>query len=262
MLILLSPAKLLDLVSVLPTDKHSEPRMLDAASELIDLLREMSVADLAFLMGISDDLASLNAQRYVDFHTPFTPDNARPALLTFAGDTYQGLSASERFDARDYTEAQKTVRILSGLYGLLRPLDLIQPYRLEMGTRLRTERGANLYEWWGNRITELLGQDLADSPGAKVVINLASEEYARVVNTDRLDARVIAPRFEDTSARGRRSVISFYAKRARGEMAAWLVTNRVRKSDSLRDFDSAGYRYLDSDSTPDRPVFVRSFEDR
>lgn len=262
MLALLSPAKLLDVDSVLPTDKHSQPRMLDDASRLIDRLRELSVADIAALMGISDELAALNAQRYADFHTPFTTKNARPALLTFAGDTYQGLAAARRFDARDYTEAQKTVRILSGLYGVLRPLDLIQPYRLEMGTRLKIEAGASLYEWWGSRITDQIRDDLEDSPGSSVVINLASDEYFRVVRPDELGFPVINPRFEDTSASGRRSVISFYAKRARGDMASWLVTNRVRTPRALPDFAEAGYRFSPTDSTPDRPVFVRAFEDR
>ncbi len=262
MLVLLSPAKSLDVTSRLPTPKHSEPRMLDEASFLVDELRRLSVSDVAKLMGISEDLATLNAQRFVDFSVPFTRRNARPAVLTFAGDVYQGLAAAERFSARDFTEAQKTVRILSGLYGVLRPLDLIQPYRLEMGTRFATYRGASLYEWWDSRISDLLGHDLSHSPGSKVIFNLASDEYSKAARLQTLGARVISPRFEDTSTQGRRSVVSFYAKRARGEMAAWLVLNRVRTASAIRDFDITGYKYDANASTPDRPVFVRAYQDR
>jgi len=262
MLALLSPAKSLDYESPLPTRKHSEPRLLDEAERLIDLLRGLSASDVAALMGISDELAALNAQRYADFTTPFTPANARPAVLAFAGDVYQGLAARERFGERDYTEAQKTLRILSGLYGVLRPLDLLQPYRLEMGTRLRTPRGATLYDWWGDRISEVLRDDLAASPGAPVVVNLASDEYARAVRPAVLGARIISPRCEDTDARGRRSGVSFSAKRARGELAAWLVLHRVRTPGALTGFDAAGYRYDPDASASDRPVFVRAYADR
>ncbi|MGJ3508360.1 peroxide stress protein YaaA [Enemella sp. A6] len=259
MLTLLSPAKSLDYESKLPTRKHSEPRMLDESMQLIEVLRDKPVAEIAGLMRISDELAALNAQRYHDFELPFTTDNARPAVLAFDGDVYQGMAAAE-FGERDFTEAQKTVRILSGLYGVLRPLDLMQPYRLEMGTKLATDRGKNLYQWWGTRITERLQEDLAESPGAAVIVNLASDEYFSAVDADAFE--VIAPRFEDTSARGKRSVVSFYAKRARGAMAAWMVRNRVRRPGQLTDFAEDGYRYLEAESTPQRPVFVRSYEDR
>ena len=262
MITLLSPAKSLDFATRPVTSKHTEPRMLDETSALIEVLRGLSVSDIAGLMGISDDLAALNAQRYADFSPPFTRRNAKQALLAFAGDVYQGMDAARRFDARDFTEAQKTVRILSGLYGVLRPLDLIQPYRLEMGTRLRTERGATLYQWWGDRITAQLAADLAESPGADVVVNLASEEYFGAVLPDALGARIVAPRFEDTNARGERSIVSFYAKRARGMMAGWMVRDRIRTPRALTRFDEAGYRFDKANSTPDRPVFVRSFEDR
>lgn len=261
MLTLLSPAKSLDLESPLPTRKYSQPRMLDEAQALVEVMRTKSVADVAALMKISDELAALNVQRFAEFEPPFTPKNARPAVLAFAGDVYQGLAASTRFTERDFTEAQKTIRILSGLYGVLRPLDLMQAYRLEMGTKLPTDRGPTLYRWWGSKVTEQLKADLAESPGADVVVNLASDEYFSVVQPDDLGT-VISPRFEDTDARGRRSVVSFYAKRARGEMAAWLVHNRVRRVSQLTDFDAVGYRYQPGDSTPERPVFVRSYADR
>ena len=257
MITLLSPAKSLDLDSPLPTRKHSEPRNLADSQELIDQLRTRSTADIAALMDISDELAALNVQRYADFETPFTRTNARPAMLMFAGDVYQGLRVRERFDERDWTEAQKTVRILSGLYGLLRPLDLIQPYRLEMGSALHTDRGRNLYEFWGSQITDLVQQDLADSPGPEVVVNLASTEYSSSVRFDDLDARIVTPRFEDRDAKGNWRVISFPAKRARGEMTGWMVTERVRSVRALQQFDGAGYRYVREASRPDVPVFRR-----
>lgn len=261
-LILLSPAKSLDFSSKLPKVASSQPRLLDQAQELVDVMRTRSVADLAALAGISDELAALNAQRWAAFHTPFTMANARPAVLAFNGDVYQGMGARTRFGTRDFTEAQKTVRILSGLYGVLRPLDLIQAYRLEMGARLTTDRGRSLYDWWGSTITDLLREDLAESPGPRMVVNLASAEYFGAVRSDELGAPVVSPRFEDTDARGRRSVVSFYAKRARGELAAWLVLNRVRTASALKAFDAAGYRYDKASSTPEGPVFVRSFAAR
>lgn len=261
MITLLSPAKSLDYETKPATRKHTEPRLLAQSSELIDVLRELPASEIASLMHISDDLAALNAQRYADFAPPFTTKNGKQAVLAFDGDVYQGLDAPA-FGERDFTEAQKTVRILSGLYGVLRPLDLMQPYRLEMGTRLKTGRGASLYAWWGDRISEVLRDDLAESPGADVVVNLASDEYFKAVRPEVLGARIVAPRFEDTDARGTRKIVSFYAKRARGTMAGWLVRNRVRTASALTGFDADGYRYDKAASTPDVPVFVRSFEDR
>ena len=254
MLALLSPAKSLDAETPLPTRKRTQPRLLERAEELAVVMRRQSPDDLSALMGISGDLAALNAQRYQDFSTPFTPKNARPAALLFAGDVYQGMNPRERFDERDWTEAQKTLRILSGLYGLLRPLDLIQPYRLEMGTRLATSRGETLYDYWGDTITDLVADDLAASPGPHVVVNLASDEYARAVAPS---ARVVSPRFLDEGEGGDYRMVSFFAKRARGEMAAWLVQHRVRSVRALREFDGAGYRYDAQRSTPDRPTYIR-----
>lgn len=262
MLVLLSPAKSLDFESPLPTRKHSEPRLLDESERLIEVMRGKSASEIAGLMHISDDLAALNAQRYADFSPPFTMRNARAAVLAFAGDVYQGLDVRRRWDARDYTEAQKTIRILSGLYGVLRPLDLIQPYRLEMGLPLGTDRGNSLYAYWGSIITDLLMDDLAASPGAGAVVNLASEEYAKSVRFGDFDGPVISPRFEDTNARGTRGVVSFYAKRARGALASWLVRERVRTPGAVKRFAEGGYRYDGESSTPQQPVFVRSFEDR
>ncbi|GAB2928066.1 peroxide stress protein YaaA [Rhodococcus aerolatus] len=258
MLALLSPAKSLDLEKALPTRKRSQPRLLDEASRLVEVMRGKAPSEVAELMSLSDELAELNVERYAAWTTEHTPRDSRPAALLFDGDVYRGMAARERFAERDWTEAQKTVRILSGLYGVLRPLDLTQAYRLEMGTRLRTERGDGLYDFWGDTVTDLVAADLAASPGPDVVIDLASREYSAVVRQDRLDARVVTPRFLDPDRSGTLRVISFPFKRARGEMAAWLVLHRVRSVRALRGFDGAGYRYDADRSTPDEPTFVRT----
>lgn len=260
MITLLSPAKTLDTESRVPSRSYTQPRLLHESAELITVMRRKSPEELADLMGISDELAQLNAQRYADFELPFTRRNARPAIYTFAGDVYAGMDAPARFDGRDLTEAQKTIRILSGLYGVLRPLDLMQPYRLEMGSRIVTERGSSLYAWWGEQITTLLEQDLADSPGPAAIIDLASTEYSRSVDLAGIaerGVRVIAPRFEDRTPSGEWKVVSFSAKRARGMMAGWLVANRIRSIRALREFDEGGYAYAGELSTAQVPVFRR-----
>lgn len=257
MLVLLSPAKTLDLETPVPTGlRCTQPRLLDDTQAIVDVMETKSPADLARLMHISDSLAELNAQRYAEFSLPFTRRNARPALFTFAGDVYVGLDAAS-FDRRDLTEAGKTVRMLSGLYGLLRPRDLIQPYRLEMGTALATSRGKDLYEFWGSTLTDLVATDAEASPGATAVVNLASNEYSTAVDLAGLDLPVVSPRFEDRNPKGSWAVISFYAKRARGLMAAWMVHRRVRRLGQLKQFDVDGYRYAPDVSTPDVPVFRR-----
>ena len=230
--------------------------MLEETTQLIDVMRGKSVADIASLMNISEDLSALNASRYASYEDEHTRKNSRQAALAFNGDVYQGMQAKE-FDARDFTEAQKTVRILSGLYGVLRPLDLIQPYRLEMGTKLKTERGKDLYQWWGNEVTDLVKADLEESPGTGVVVNLASNEYFGVIDTERLGARIISPRFEDRDDDGRPRIVSFHAKRARGLMASWLVRNRVRTASAVREFEADGYILDSARSTRDVPIFVR-----
>lgn len=262
MIIVLSPAKSLDYESELSTRKHSEPRLLEEAMRLVDVLRGMSVSELAGMMGISGELAALNAQRFADFSVPFTPENSRQALLTFHGDVYLGMDAPGSFCDHDYVAAQQSLRILSGLYGVLRPLDLMQPYRLEMGTKLDTGTGASLYDFWGDTITDTLGADLLAAPGPDVLVNLASKEYFKSVRTHKLGTRIVAPRFEDTSARGKRSIVSFYAKRARGAMAGWIVRNGIDSVSALNSFEALGYRYDAVASTVDEPVFVRSFEAR
>lgn len=256
-LILLSPAKSLDYESKVPTRKHSQPRMLDDAAALVEVMRRRSVDEVADLMSISMDLAELNVRRYQDFEMPFTAANARQAVFAFDGDVYHGMGARHSFDGRDLAEAQKTIRILSGLYGVLRPLDLMQPYRLEMGTKLRTGRGETLYDWWGDRITSVLNADLAESPGPDVVVNLASGEYFRSVDAELLEARLVSPRFLDQGPNGDYRIVSFSAKWARGAMAAWMVKHRVRSARALRRFDVAGYRFDPSRSTATDPTFVR-----
>ncbi len=257
MLIVVSPAKALDYSSKLPTRKHSQPRMLDDAEPLVETMRQKSPEELSKLMNISAELAELNFERYADWEAPFTPHDARPALLAFAGDVYQGMDAASTFDERDYTHAQKVLRILSGLYGVLRPLDLMQPYRLEMGSKLVTERGDDLYDYWGERITAVLNEDLAASPGPAVVVNLASQEYFRSVDPARLKGRLVTPAFLDSSDDKDPKMISFFAKRARGAMAGWIIRNRVKSLRGLNNFDGLGYCFDPQRSGTDHPVFVR-----
>lgn len=256
-LIVVSPAKSLDFGSPLPTRKHSEPLLLDRSSELIDLMLHKSVDELTTMMSISPALAELNFERFQEWERPFTTENARPALYAFSGDTYIGLDAAARFDGRDLTRAQKTLRILSGLYGVLRPLDLIQPYRLEMGSKLSHDRGDDLYAFWGDAITDLLNADLAASPGPDALVNLASNEYFRAVRPDRFDGRIVTPAFLDAKGDGDYRTVSFSAKRARGAMAGWIVTQRIGSIEALADFDELGYAHDPERSTADRPVFLR-----
>lgn len=259
MLTVLSPAKSLDFASKLPTKKHSQPRLLDGAEVLADQLATLAPDEIGRLMSISDELAGLNAERFRDFTLPFEPGRERPAVLAFAGDVYTGMQATS-FGERDFTEAQKTVRILSGLYGLLRPMDLIAPYRLEMGTKLANPAGDTLYAYWSDRVTALLAEDLEASPGPAVLLNLASTEYFGVVDTKALDAKVIAPRFLDApqSDPGDLKVISFFAKRARGAMASWLVRERIRSPRRLPEFTELGYAFDEARSTSTEPTFTRT----
>lgn len=259
MLTVLSPAKSLDFASKLPTGKHSQPRLLDGAEGLVDRLAVLTPSEIGRLMSISDELAGLNAQRFRDFAVPFAAGRERPAVLAFAGDVYTGMQA-QSFGERDFTEAQKTVRILSGLYGLLRPMDLIAPYRLEMGTRLATAAGDSLYAYWRDRVTALLAEDLTRSPGPAVLLNLASAEYFQVVDAKALGAKVISPRFLDAprSDPSELKVISFFAKQARGSMASWLVRERIRSPRRLPDFAGLGYVYDAGRSTATEPTFTRT----
>lgn len=254
MLTVLSPAKTLDYDSSLATKKSSLPRMQAEVKELVGVMASKQPSDLRQMMSISDDLAVLNYERFQTFEPDYDRSNSRPAVLAFKGDVYQGLDV-DSFTERDFTHAQKHLRILSGLYGVLRPLDLMQPYRLEMGSRLKTEHGKDLYEYWGTRITDSLNADLQNYR-TKVLVNLASKEYFSAVQPDHLDGRVISPTFKDFN-RGDYRIISFFAKRARGVMAAWMIQNRVQSAKTLRDFDGMGYRYSPEHSTTDGPTFIR-----
>ncbi len=256
MLTLLSPAKTLDYESKLPTKKHSQPRLLAEAEKLVDVMVTKSPDDLRALMGISHDLAELNAERFHDWQPPFTPDNARPAVLAFKGDVYLGMDPAQRFGERDFTHAQKTIRILSGLYGVLRPLDLMQPYRLEMGSKVENPGGKDLYAFWRDTITDQLKADLAASPGPAVIVNLASKEYFSAVDPTRIEGRIITPKFLEPSYVDYK-MIGFFAKRARGAMAQWIIKNRVKSARALTAFDSLGYRYDPERSSTETPVFLR-----
>ena len=258
MLIVVSPAKSLDFESPLPTKKHSDASMLERSAELVEVMAAKSPDEIKTLMSVSPALAELNFERFQDWEPPFTPENARPAVLAFAGDTYLGLDAANSFDERDFTHAQKTLRILSGLYGVLRPLDLIQPYRLEMGSKLETPRGKDLYEFWGDDITSALNADLASSPGAAVLVNCASNEYFGAVRPADIEGRIITPRFLDAKDGGEFKMVSFFAKRARGAMAQWIIKERIKSARALTEFTGMGYRHDPERSTPSEPAFVRT----
>lgn len=254
MLHVISPAKTLDFETPASTSIHTQPRFLDQSRMLIDGLRCLSAAEISRLMSISDPLGELNARRFKDWCTPFTPANAKQAVLAFKGDVYTGMEA-DTFNEADLQQAQQRLRILSGLYGLLRPLDLIQPYRLEMGTRFANQRGSNLYQFWGERITRQLSEELDHQP-ARLLVNLASDEYWSVVKPANLEARVITPVFKDWK-NGQYKVISFFAKKARGMMSAFIVRNRLDTLDDLKGFDIGGYKFTAKMSSADEWVFVR-----
>jgi uncharacterized protein len=258
-LIVVSPAKSLDYESRLPTKKFTVPTMLDHSAELVEIMAKKTPDEIQKLMSISPSLASLNHDRFQDWERPFTVKNARQALLAFNGDVYDGMDARNSFSERDFTHAQKTLRILSGLYGVLRPLDLMMPYRLEMGTKLPNNNGKDLYSYWGSTITKALRDDIAASPGAKVLVNLASIEYFTSVKQTELEVPVIAPTFIDANKAGEQKIISFFAKKARGAMAGWIIRERITSRSDLLRFDALGYAYDRSKSTADKPVFVRGY---
>ncbi|ESS58009.1 hypothetical protein EDP2_1528 [Enterobacter cloacae S611] len=254
MLILISPAKTLDYQSPLATERYTQPALLEHSQQLIKTARTLSAPQIKKLMGISDKLADLNATRFHDWQPDFTPENARQALLAFKGDVYTGLQA-ETFSDADFDFAQKHLRMLSGLYGVLRPLDLMQPYRLEMGIRFENERGKDLYQFWGDIITDTLNEALAEQ-GDEIVVNLASDEYFRAVRLKKLNARIIKPVFLDEK-NGTFKVISFYAKKARGLMSRYIIEQRLTKPEQLTGFDREGYFFDEAASTPDELVFKR-----
>ncbi len=256
MLIVVSPAKSLDYKLPAKTRKFTEPAFLGEAGQLVADLKQLSPDDLSELMNISDALAQENYQRYANWQTPFNLKNAKQAIFAFKGDVYLGLKAEE-FGTADLNFAQQHLRILSGLYGMLRPLDLMQAYRLEMGRKFASKGKKNLYDFWGSKLTDKLNEEFAaEKQKKKVLINLASNEYFSSLQPKALQAEIITPVFKDWAS-GKYRVLSFFAKKARGEMAAYIIKNRINSPARLKEFDSDGYKYNAEQSSADRPVFLR-----
>ncbi len=257
MLFLLSPAKRLDYESPVPPEVASlatAPKFMSEAAALIEVMKAKTPLQVATLMDLSDELAALNVARYAAWSTRNTARNSRPAVLAFAGDVYEGLQAGS-LGVDDLAWAQEHVVILSGLYGALRPLDKLQPYRLEMGTAVATERGRNLYEWWGDTIAAHLHRRQRGER-APVIVNLASQEYSRVALRPALKARVVECVFEEGQG-GQYKIVSFFAKKARGLMARFAIEHRIQTPEALREFDAEGYGFVPALSTNDRLVFRR-----
>lgn len=245
MLALISPAKTLDYESSLPTDQHTQARLLEYSQELIEVASKLSATEISILMSVSEKIANLNVGRFRDWQPEFDLSNARQAIFAFKGDVYTGLDAYNLKD-HDISYAQEHLRMLSGLYGLLRPLDLMMPYRLEMGTKLANSRGHNLYEFWGHTITELINYDLA-AANSELLVNIASDEYYKSVKENKIQAEIIKPVFLDQK-NGKYKVISFYAKKARGLMARFIIENQIDRVEDLKGFNTEGY-YFDAESS-------------
>ena len=259
MLMVISPAKTLDFDTAATTKKKSEPRLLDDSQRLINQLKKLAPQDISQLMNISDKLGTLNFDRFQQWQLPFTPDNAKQSILAFKGDVYTGLNA-QSFNSDELSFAQKHLRILSGLYGLLRPLDLMQAYRLEMGTRFANSEGKDLYDFWGDKITLELNQQLKKNK-ADTLVNLASNEYFKSVKKDLLNADIVTPIFKDEK-NGQYKIISFYAKKARGLMAAYAIEKHITDVKKLKRFNKQGYRYSAELSKGNDWVFVRDEADQ
>ena len=254
MLIVISPAKTLDFESAAQAKTHTQPAFLNDSEILIDQLTTLSPADLEKLMGISPKLAELNVERYHNWSRPFNKKNSKHAVHAFKGDVYNGLEADSMTDKQlDY--AQDHLRILSGLYGVLRPLDLMQPYRLEMGIKLANSNGGNLYQFWDKKITNNINKQLK-SVDSKYLVNLASNEYFKAVHNKEVQVEIVTPVFRDWK-NDQYKMISFFAKTARGRMAAWILKNKVKSLKKLTQFDVDGYSYSEADSSPLNPVFLR-----
>jgi len=251
---LISPAKSLDFETETKFEDHSIPNMLDDTEILVDAARKLSRSKLAQTMKLSEKLADLNFQRFQNFSTPFHLGNAKQAAFVFNGDTYTGLKANT-LGKRDMEFAQKHLRILSGLYGILRPLDLIQPYRLEMGSKFLTRRGTNLYDFWGNSITNAINT-LLESHQNKALINLSSSEYFKVVNQKELTGPVLTPIFKEKK-KGQLRTIGMFAKQARGAMARFIISNRIDKIDGVKEFNENGYKYSNELSDEKNWLFTR-----
>jgi len=258
MFIVISPAKKLDMDAPAPVATHTQPQLLPHAQQLIDGLRKKDSFDIAELMKLSMKLADLNVARYQAWQTPFTLNNAKQALWAFRGDVYQSMDA-DNFTETDIDFAQAHLGILSGLYGVLRPLDLMQAYRLEMGTKFNNVRGKDLYAFWGNIITEQLNTVL-EAQGDNILINLASQEYFKSVRAAKLNAEIITPVFKEYK-NGQYKVIGIYAKRARGLMSRYIIQNRLSKGDELRGFDIDGYQWNHELSDNKMMVFTRKVKE-
>lgn len=253
MIFLISPSKTQDFTpSSISFSTTAE--LIDQSALLINMLKGFSEDQLGSLMKISEKLATLNHQRFQDFHLPFDLKNSKQALLAFKGDVYDGIDV-DNYTEDDLRFAQKTMRILSGLYGILRPLDLIQPYRLEMGTKLTTDRGPNLYSFWDDRITTILNREM-DSSSDRTIVNLASLEYFKVIQKKKLDGRILTLSFKENK-NGVFKVIGIYAKKARGMMADFIIQNRIEEIEQLKEFSGSGYSYQDKLSTADNWVYTR-----
>jgi len=254
MLIVISPAKSLDFKTPPVISKYTQPEMLEDAEKLIGRLKKLSPKQLSKLMGISADLGELNFQRNQTWQQPFTPENAKQAVLAFNGAVYQGLKA-ETLSEEKLLLAQSKLRILSGLYGVLKPLDLIQPYRLEMGTSLKYYRSKDLYAFWNSTITKAINEAVSES-GNGVLVNLASNEYFKSIDKKKLKAEIITPEFKDLK-NGEYKMITFFAKTARGLMSRFIIENDVQEVESLQAFESEGYHFNPRLSKPGKPVFTR-----
>jgi cytoplasmic iron level regulating protein YaaA (DUF328/UPF0246 family) len=254
MLIVISPAKTLDFETAPTTKEFTEPEFLKESKKLISELKKLNPEEVSSLMKISDKLGTLNYLRFNEWKTPFNLNNAKQALLAFKGDVYTGIEA-ETFSNQDLKFAQKHLRILSGLYGVLKPLDLMQAYRLEMGTQFENKQGKDLYEFWGGKLTEQINNDLRAAK-SKVLINLASNEYFKSLQANDIDAEIIVPVFKDFK-NGKYKIISFYAKKARGLMSAYIIKNRLKNPEDIKGFNVEGYKYSKSESSGNNWVFLR-----
>lgn len=253
MLTVISPAKTLDFETTSQLKDYTQPVFLKQSQQLVSALKALSANEIASLMKVSDKLAGLNMARFQQWQTPFTPDNAKQAILAFQGDVYTGLDA-QTLDKKSIEFAQQHLRILSGLYGVLKPLDLMQAYRLEMGTSFETKQGKDLYAFWGDKILQEIMADPVMKEG--ILINLASNEYFKAIDAKKLNATVITPIFKDLK-NGQYKLISFYAKKARGLMSRYIIDNKIDTPEKLKDFDSAGYYFSKKMSQEKEWVFLR-----
>ncbi len=257
MLIVISPAKTLDYDTPPVTEQYSQPDYLEHSQQLINRARRYSALDIADVMSVSAKIAELNFERFEQWHAPFTPDNAKQALLAFKGDVYTGLDA-ESFSEADFQFAQKHLRILSGLYGLLRPLDLMQPYRMEMGRKIDTDRGKNLYEFWGDIITSGINKQLKQS-GSSYLINLASNEYFKSVKPKLVEGEIITPEFKDWK-NGAYKMMGVYAKKARGQLSRFIIQNQLDEVEGIKAFNVDGYVFNEEMSKGNTWVFTRRLD--